>query len=140
MTNNTFTGAGGDHLNTATTNTATLNIVFTGNLYSNGFPPRLRAASPSRVATSFQQAQRQLTSTSPTTAQPLTRLSATSRAAPSTSIRGTATDTAGPVSNNFIGNGAVANSGSAQSSGIRVENHAPTGTLTAIVSGNTIRQ
>ena len=37
VTNNTFTGAGGDHLQTATTNTATLNIVFTGNSFSNGF-------------------------------------------------------------------------------------------------------
>src|SRR5205823_6260486 len=37
ITNNTFTGAGGDHCQTATTNSATLNFTFTGNFWSNGF-------------------------------------------------------------------------------------------------------
>src|SRR5207247_547210 len=46
----------------------------------------------------------------------------------------------GQVSNNFIGNALVANSGSAQSSGIRVENHSTSGTLTAIINNNTVRQ
>jgi hypothetical protein len=46
----------------------------------------------------------------------------------------------GEVSNNTIGNAAVAGSGCAQCSGIRVENHSISGTLTAVVNGNTIRQ
>src|SRR4030095_8851128 len=41
VTNNTFTGAGGDHFQTITSNTATLNVTFTGNLFSNGFPGSL---------------------------------------------------------------------------------------------------
>jgi hypothetical protein len=44
------------------------------------------------------------------------------------------------VSNNFIGNAAVAGSGCAQCSGIRMENHSISGTLTALVNGNTIKQ
>jgi hypothetical protein len=44
------------------------------------------------------------------------------------------------VSNNAIGNAGVSNSGSAQSSGIRVENHSTSGTLTAKISGNTVKQ
>jgi len=45
----------------------------------------------------------------------------------------------GQVSNNFIGNAAVPNSGCAFCSGIRVENHS-NGSMTAIVGGNVIKQ
>jgi len=43
----------------------------------------------------------------------------------------------GQVSGNWIGDPAVANSGSTQSSGIRVENHSVSGTMKAIVGGPT---
>src|SRR6185503_20003475 len=46
----------------------------------------------------------------------------------------------GQVSGNFIGNAGIANSGSTQGSGIRVENHGATATMTAIVSNNNVAQ
>jgi len=139
VTNNTFTGAGGDHFQTATSNSATLTVVFTGNLYSNGFAGSLgggvtisggNLGSSEHVNFNI--------SNNGTALNPLVG-----------SVQGGAINVnegqgggtwQGQVSNNIIGNAAVANSGAAQSSGIRVENHSTSGTLTAIINGNTIRQ
>jgi hypothetical protein len=139
VTNNTFTGAGGDHFQTSTTNSATLNIVFTGNFYSNGFPGSLvggvtisggNAGSTETVNFNI--------SNNGSAGNPLVG-----------NVQGGAINVnqgngggawQGQVSNNFIGNAGITNSGSVQSSGIRVENHSATGTLKAIVSGNTVAQ
>jgi methionine-rich copper-binding protein CopC len=139
VTNNTFTGAGGDHLQTATTNSATLNIVFTGNLYSGGFAGSLLQGitiSGGNIG-SNEQVNFNI-SNNGTVANPLTG-----------NVQGGAINVnegqgggtwQGQVSNNIIGNAAVAGSGSTQASGIRVENHSTSGTLTAIINGNTVRQ
>ena len=139
VTNNTFTGAGGDHFQTSTTNSATLNVVFTGNFYSGGFAGSLlqgitisggNLGSSEHVNFNI--------SNNGTAGNPLVG-----------NVQGGAINInqgqgggtwQGQVSNNFIGNAAVTNSGSSQSSGIRVENHSTSGTLTAIISGNTIKQ
>jgi hypothetical protein len=139
VTNNIFTGAGGDHFQTATSNSATLNVVFTGNSYSNGFPGSLlggitisggNLGSSENVNFNI--------SNNGTAGNPLVG-----------SVQGGAINInegqgggtwQGQVSNNFIGNGSVANSGAAQSSGIRVENHSTSGTLSAIINGNTVKQ
>jgi methionine-rich copper-binding protein CopC len=139
VTNNTFAGAGGDHFQTATRDSATLNVVFTGNVYSGGFAGSLlqgitisggNLGSSEKVNFNI--------SNNGTVANPLVG-----------SVQGGAINVnegqgggtwQGQVSNNIIGNAAVADSGSAQSSGIRVENHSTSGTLTAIINGNTVRQ
>lgn len=139
VTNNVFTGAGGDHFQTATSNSATLNVVFTGNSYSNGFAGSLlggitisggNLGSSEHVNFNI--------SNNGTVGTPLVG-----------SVQGGAINInegqgggtwQGQVSNNFIGNGSVANSGASQSSGIRVENHSTSGTLTAIISNNTVKQ
>jgi methionine-rich copper-binding protein CopC len=139
VTNNTFTGAGGDHFQASTTNSATLTVVFTGNLYSNGLAGSLGGGitiSGGNVGSSehvnFN------ISNNGTVGSPLVG-----------NVQGGAINVnegqgagtwQGQVSNNIIGNAAVVNSGSAQSSGIRVENHSTSGTLTAIINGNTVRQ
>ncbi len=140
VTNNTFAATNGDHFQTSTTNSATLNIVFTGNFYSGGGGINAlgqgitisggNIGSTEHVNFNI--------SNNGTVGNPLVG-----------NIQGGAINVnegqgagtwQGQVSNNFIGNAAVANSGSAQSSGIRVENHSTSGTLTAIISGNTVRQ
>jgi hypothetical protein len=139
VTNNTFTGAGGDHFQASTTNSATLTVVFTGNLYSGGFAGSLlqgitisggNLGSTEHVNFNI--------SNNGTVGNPLVG-----------NVQGGAINVnqgqgggtwQGQVSNNIIGNAAVANSGSTQSSGIRVENHSTSGTLTAIINGNTVRQ
>jgi hypothetical protein len=139
VTNNSFTGAGGDHFQTSTTNSATLNVVFTGNLYSGGFGGSLlqgitisggNLGSSEHVNFNI--------SNNGTVANPLVG-----------NVQGGAINVnegqgagtwQGQVSNNIIGNAAAAGSGSTQSSGIRVENHSTSGTLTAIINGNTVRQ
>jgi uncharacterized repeat protein (TIGR01451 family) len=138
VTNNTFTGVGGDHFQTITSNSAALNLIFTGNSYSNNFPGSLgggitisggNAGSSEHVNFDI--------SNNGTAANPLTG-----------TVQGGAINInegvgngvwEGQVANNFIGVAAVNGSGASQSSGLRVENHA-SGTLTAIVSNNTIRQ
>jgi hypothetical protein len=139
ITNNTFTGAGGDHFQAATTNSATLALFFSGNLYSNGFPSSLgggitisggNAGSSESVSFNI--------SNNGTAGSPLVG----SVAGGAINInKGAGNGTwQGQVSNNFIGNAGVANSGASQGSAIRVENHAPSGSLTAIISGNTLKQ
>jgi len=139
VTNNTFTGAGGDHFQASTTNSATSTVVFTGNLYSNGFGGSLGGGvtiSGGNLGSS-EQVNFNI-SNNGTALNPLVG-----------SVQGGAINInegqgggtwQGQVSNNIIGNPLVANSGAAQSSGIRVENHSTSGTLTAIINGNTIRQ
>ena len=139
VTNNTFTGAGGDHLQTATSNSATLNIVFTGNFFSNGFPSSLgggvtisggNLGSSEHVNFNI--------SNNGSSGSPLV---GTVQGGAININEGQGAGTwQGQVSNNFIGNAAVASSGCAQCTGIRVENHSTSGTLTAIVSGNTVKQ
>jgi hypothetical protein len=141
VTNNTFTGAGGDHFQTATSNSATLNVVFTGNFFTNGFPNSLGGgitiSGGNLNPTSTEHVNFNI-SNNGSAANPLVG-----------TVQGGAINInegngngvwQGQVSNNFIGNSAVVGSGCAQCSGIRVENHSPSGTLSAIVSGNTIRQ
>jgi Bacterial Ig domain/Calx-beta domain len=139
VTNNTFTGAGGDHFQTITNNSATLTLVFTGNFYSNGFPGSLGGgitisggSAGSTESVNFD------ISNNGSAGNPLIG-NETGGAINVNQGAGGGT-WQGQISNNFIGNAAVANSGSTQSSGIRVENHSPTGTLKAIVSNNTIAQ
>ena len=139
VTNNTFTGAGGDHLQTATTNTATLNIVFTGNSFSNGFAGSLGGGVTisggnlgSAEHVNFK------ISNNGSAASPL--VGTVSGGAININEGQGAGTWQGEVSSNFIGNAAVANSGCAQCGGIRVENHSTSGTMTATVTNNTIRQ
>ncbi|HXM50552.1 MAG TPA: Ig-like domain-containing protein, partial [Pyrinomonadaceae bacterium] len=139
VTNNTFTGAGGDHFQTSTTNSANLSIVFTGNSYSNGFPGSLgggvtisggNAGSTESVNFNI--------SNNGSAASPLV---GSVQGGAININQGTGAGTwQGQVSNNFIGNAGVANSGSVQSSDIRVENHSVSGTMKAIVSNNTVTQ
>jgi hypothetical protein len=139
ITNNTFTGAGGDHIQTTTSNTATLSVVITGNLYSGGFAGSLlQGITISGGNLGSAETVRFDVSNNGTVASPLVG-----------SVQGGAINInegqgggnwQGRVSNNVIGNPAVASSGSAQSSGIRVENHSTSGTLTATITNNTIRQ
>jgi len=139
VTNNTFTGAGGDHLQTNAFNSATLTIVFTGNFYSNGFPGSLgggvtisggNAGSTETVNFNI--------SNNGSAANPL--IGNVAGGALNVNQLGTAGNWQGQVSNNFIGNAGITNSGSTQSSGIRVENHSTAGTMKAIVSNNTVAQ
>ena len=139
VTNNTFTGAGGDHLQTATSNSAVLTIVFTGNFYSNGFPGSLlggvtisggNAGSTETVNFNI--------SNNGSAASPL--IGNVQGGAINVNQGAGGGNWQGQVSNNFIGNPGIANSGSTQSSGIRVENHSITGTMSAIVSNNTVTQ
>jgi hypothetical protein len=139
VTNNSFTGAGGDHFQTSTTNSATLNVVFTGNLYSGGFAGSLlQGVTISGGNLGSSEHVNFNVSNNGTVANPLTG-----------NVQGGAINVnegqgagawQGQVSNNIIGNAAVVGSGSTQASGIRVENHSTSGTLTAIVNGNTVRQ
>jgi uncharacterized repeat protein (TIGR01451 family) len=137
-TNNTFAGAGGDHFQANTTNSATTNVVFTGNFWSNGFPGSLGGGltisggnTGSSEHVSFD------ISNNGSAASPLT---GTVQGGAINVNEGTGGGVwQGQVSNNVIGDPAVAGSGASQSSDIRVENHS-SGTLTAIVSNNTVRQ
>jgi len=138
VTNNTFTGAGGDHLQTASTNTSTLSIVFTGNLFSNGFAGSLgggvtisggNAGSGEHVNFNI--------SNNGTSGSPLI---GTVQGGTINVNEGNGAGTwQGQVSGNWIGDPAVAGSGGSQSSGIRVENHSPSGTMKAIIDGNHVR-
>lgn len=140
VTNNIFAATNGDHIQINTLNSATMNIVITGNFYSGGGGVNAllqgitisggNAGSTEHVSFNI--------SNNGTSGNPLVG-----------NIQGGAINVnegqgagiwQGQVSNNFIGNAGVANSGSAQSSGIRVENHSTSGTLTAIIDGNTVRQ
>jgi hypothetical protein len=138
ITNNTFTSAGGDHLQTATRESATLNIVFTGNTMTN--PASGSGSLLGGVTISGG-------NLNPTSTEHV-NFNISNNTVTGT-VQGGALNInegngngvwQGQVSNNNIGNAAVAGSGCAQCSGIRVENHSPSGSLTAIVSGNTIRQ
>ncbi len=139
VTNNNFSGAGAHHLLTTTTNSATLNIVFTGNFFSMGsFAGSLWGGvtitgggpgSSERVNFNI--------SNNGSAAVPLTG-----------TVQGGAINVnqangngvwQGQVSNNFIGNPGVPNSGCVFCSGIRVENHS-NGAMTTIISGNVVRQ
>jgi uncharacterized repeat protein (TIGR01451 family) len=139
VTGNTFAATNGDHFQCNTINSATMTIVFTGNFYSGGGGGSAlgqgitisggNAGSSEHVNFNI--------SNNGSAGSPLVG-----------NIQGGAINVnqgggggvwQGQVSGNFIGNSAVAGSGSTQSSGIRVENHSATGTLTAIVDSNQIK-
>jgi hypothetical protein len=139
VTNNTFTGAGGDHFQTSTTNSATLNVVFTGNLFSGGFAGSLlQGVTISGGNLGSSEHVNFNISNNGTVANPL--VGTVAGGAINVNEGNGGGTWQGQVSNNIIGNPAVAGSGCAQCSGIRVENHSVSGTLTAIINGNTIRQ
>jgi hypothetical protein len=140
VTDNTFAATNGDHIQINTIDSATMNIVITGNLYSGGGggSALLEGIAISGGNVGSTEHVNFNISNNGTAGNPLVG-----------NIQGGAINInqgqgagtwQGQVSNNFIGDAGVANSGSAQSSGIRVENHSTNGTLTAIISGNTIRQ
>jgi hypothetical protein len=138
VTNNTFTGAGGDHLQTASTNSSTLNIVFTGNFFSNGLAGSLgggvtisggNAGSTENVNFNI--------SNNGSSGTPLV---GTVQGGTINVNQGNGAGAwQGQVSNNWIGNPTVALSACQQCSGIRVENHSPSGTMKAIVDSNHVR-
>ncbi len=142
VTNNTFAATNGDHIQINTINSATMNIVITGNFYSGGgganaLGQGITLSGGNLSPTSTEHVTFNI-SNNGTALNPLVG-----------NIQGGAINVnegqgngvwQGQVSNNFIGNAAVTNSGSAQSSGIRMENHSISGTLTGIISGNTVRQ
>ena len=139
VTNNTFAATAGDHTQVNTLNGASMTIVFTGNNWSGGFAGGLlegltisggNAGSTETVNFNV--------SNNGSVATPLT---GTVQGGAINVNQGSGGGTwKGRVENNVIGNPAVANSGASQSSGIRVENHSVSGTMVALVNGNTVRQ
>jgi hypothetical protein len=141
VTNNTFTGAGGDHIQTSAQDSATLNIVATGNFMSNNFPNSLGGGITISGGALNPTSTEHVNFNISNNGSAVNPLVGTVQGGAININEGNGNGVwQGQVSNNFVGNAAVAGSGCAQCSGIRVENHTPTGTLTAIVSGNTIRQ
>jgi len=139
VTNNTFTGAGGDHLQTIANNTATLTIVFTGNFYSNGFPGSLGGGvTISGGSTGSSETVNFNISNNGSAGNPLVGSEQGGAINVNKGLGGGTWQ--GQVSGNFIGNAGISNSGATQSSGIRVENHGATSTMTAIVSNNNVAQ
>jgi hypothetical protein len=139
ITNNTFSGTGGNHLLTTTTNSATLNLVFTGNFFSMGsFVGSLWGGVT-------------ITGGNPGSTEHV-NFNISNNGSAANPLVGTFQGGAinvnqtngngvwqGQVSNNFIGNAGVPNSGCALCSGIRVENHSNSA-MTAIISGNVVKQ
>jgi uncharacterized repeat protein (TIGR01451 family) len=135
VTNNTFAATNGDHLQANTLNAASMTIVFTGNTLSGGGGANALGQGitisggnvGSTEQVSFNISNNNMTGT-------------IAGGAINVNQGAGAGTWQGAVSNNTIGNAGIANSGASQSSGIRVENHSPTGTLTANVTGNTVTQ
>jgi hypothetical protein len=138
--NNTFAACNGDHFQSVCDGSANMNLTFTGNLYSGGGGTNAllqgitisggNAGSNERMTFNI--------SNNGTTNNPL--VGCIQGGAINVNQGNGAGIWNGYVTSNFVGNAAVVNSGAAQSSCIRVENHTPSGVLTAIVAYNTVRQ
>ena len=136
--NNTFAATNGDHLQTVGDDSATLNIVATGNTLSGGGGVNAlgegitisgghSSPSPSTEHVNFNISNNTMTGT----------------------IQGGAINVnegagsgtwQGQINNNTVGNPAITDSGAAQSSAIRAENHSNGGTLTVLIDGNHLSQ
>ena len=140
VTNNTFAATNGDHIQINTINSASMTIVITGNFYSGGGGGSAlgQGITLSGGNAGSNETVRFNVSNNGTAGNPL--VGNIQGGAINVNEGNGAGNWQGQVSNNFIGNAGVAGSGSAQAGGIRMENHSPTGSLTAIISGNTVRQ
>ncbi|SDO37433.1 cadherin domain-containing protein [Afipia sp. GAS231] len=136
--NNTFAATNGDHLQTVGDDSATLNIVATGNTLSGGGGVNAlgegitisgghSSPSPSTEHVNFNISNNTMTGT----------------------IQGGAINVnegagsgtwQGQINNNTVGNPAITDSGAAQSSAIRAENHSNGGALTVLIDGNNLSQ
>ena len=138
ITNTTFAATNGDHIQTVADGTSNFTIVATGNTFTGGGGAN---ALGQGITISGGDVSGGVDSTE------IVRFNISNNTINGT-IQGGAINInegvgngnwQGQVSNNLIGTAAVQGSGASQSAGIRVENHSK-GTLTAIVSGNTVRQ
>ena len=138
VTNSTFAATNGDHIQTIADGTSTFTIVVTGSTFSGGGGVN---ALGQGITISGGDINASVDSTE------TVRFNISNNTMNGT-IQGGAVNInegvgngnwQGQVANNTIGTAAVQGSGASQSSGIRVENHSK-GTLTAIVTGNTVRQ
>jgi CSLREA domain-containing protein len=138
ITNNTFTSARGDHIGTSTTNTATLNIVISGNLMSNPLAGLGGGITISGGNAGSAEHVNFNVHDNGTSGSPIV---GTQNGGAININEGQGGGTwQGQVANNFIGNAAVSGSGCAACGGIRVENHSTSGTMTAIITNNVIKQ
>ncbi|HWQ33421.1 MAG TPA: MBG domain-containing protein [Blastocatellia bacterium] len=129
--NNTFSGHAGDHFQASAINSATLSVTFQNNNLSGGHPNALGqgitiGGSAFNGSLSYNVSNNTMTGTLAGGAINISQGSGTAN------FNGT-------ISGNTIGNPAIASSGTTQSTAIRVENHG-SGTHTAVITGNAIRQ
>jgi Calx-beta domain/Bacterial Ig domain len=138
ITNSTFAATNGDHIQTIADGTSNFTIVATGNTLSGG-------GGVNALGQGITISGGDISGTTDSTE--VVRFNISNNTMNGT-IQGGAINInegvgngnwQGQVSSNIIGTAAVNGSGASQSAGIRVENHSK-GTLTAIVSSNTVRQ
>ncbi len=137
VTNNTFTAHGGDHFNLSLLGTPTVDLTFTGNLWSGGHAIGL-GQGLFILGASFNGTFTYDILNNGTALNPLVG----NRQGGAMHVnKGSGTGTfSGTISGNFIGNAAVDGSGSSEASGIDVEAHGSGGSHTTVISNNTVRQ
>jgi hypothetical protein len=140
ITGNTFAATNGDHIQINTLNSATMNVTITGNFYSGGggVNALLQGITLSGGNAGSTETVRFNVSNNGTALNPL--VGSIQGGAININQGNGAGNWQGQVNNNFIGTPGVANSGSDQSACIRVENHSPSGDMTALIDGNTCRE
>ncbi len=131
---NTFSGASGDQIQTKTDNSATGTYVITNNTMTNALAGSLLGgitisggSAGSTEHVNFNVSSNNLTGT------------VAGGAININEGQGAGT-WQGQVASNTVGNPAVTDSGASQSSDIRAENHSTNGTLTVLITGNTLSQ
>ena len=133
--NNIFAATNGDHYQANTLDTATQSLVFTGNTLSGGGGVNALGQGITISGGDAGSAETVNFNISNNT------MTGTVQGGAINVNEGNGGGTwQGQVNSNTIGNPAVTDSGATQSSAIRIENHSPTGTLTALVDGNHLSQ
>jgi methionine-rich copper-binding protein CopC len=137
VTNNSFSAHGGDHFNLSMINTADVELTFTGNSFAGGHAVGLGQGMLLFGAT-FNGTFNYDVSNNGTAVAPLVG----NRQGGMINVnKGSGTGTfSGRIQNNFIGNAAVANSGSLEAFGIIVGARGAGGSHTTLIDSNTIRQ
>ncbi|NOH01782.1 MAG: cadherin-like domain-containing protein [Chloroflexi bacterium] len=137
VTNNTFSAHGGDHLNVSLLGSPTVDLTFSGNLWTGGHPIGL-GQGLFILAASFNGTFTYDILNNGTVANPL--VGNNSGGAIHVN-KGSGTGTfSGTISNNVIGDPAVNSSGSLNASGIDVEAHGAGGSHTVLITNNLVRQ
>jgi hypothetical protein len=137
VTNNTFAAHGGDHFNLSLLNSPTVDLNFTGNLWSGGHAIGL-GQGLFILAGTFNGTFTYDILNNGTVGSPL--VGNNSGGAIHVN-KGSGTGTfSGTISNNVIGNPAVNGSGSLNAAGINVEAHGAGGSHTTLITNNLVRQ